>query len=464
MCCASAAAQQANRIRTKTDCARLRIMDNSSVCIVADEGAGMRLLRYGFMILCLLSAWLILAQSDEGIMIPAHTTALIDFAQGAPTTYRIRQNPDQPTVVTISGVEIPFTAAILDENGTTLAEFAEGVFIVMLELGSGDAIFTLHVEPHTRLGVVLVRIGSDYDEAAPTLADARVLPPATATPTPTFTPTHTPTFTPTFTPTETFTPTLTPSHTPTNTPSNTPTETHTPSLTPSNTRRPTETPAPTETNTRRPTRTIQPTATLAPTETNTRPPRNTATLSPTETNTRRPTQTIQSTATLAPTETNTRPPRSTATLLPTETNTRRPTLTPSNTPRPPTSTPIVSAPEDTNYQLDVTTDAASTVSDVISFPAGDREDRVFYDVLNINPDAKSPDGRVTLIITATCTGTGVENVNFSTVEQTFACGDTIIIRQVVFDSKSGSVLVSATGGENTYVTWTLTGTAERVNP
>ncbi|MBK8035460.1 MAG: hypothetical protein IPK17_39350 [Chloroflexi bacterium] len=53
----------------------------------------MRLLRYGFMILCLLSAWLILAQSDEGIMIPADTTALIDFAQDAPTNYRVRQNP-----------------------------------------------------------------------------------------------------------------------------------------------------------------------------------------------------------------------------------------------------------------------------------------------------------------------------------------------------------------------------------
>ncbi|MBK8029664.1 MAG: hypothetical protein IPK17_09145 [Chloroflexi bacterium] len=223
----------------------------------------MRFVRLGIVIVSLLSTWLLLAQSDEGIMIPADTTALIDFAQGAPTNYRVRQYPDQPTVVTLMGVDIPFTAQILDSNGTVLAEFAEGVFIVTLELGSGDAVFTLHIEPHVEPGVVLVRVGSDYEESAPSIEEARVLPPATPTPTLTYTPTNTLTFTPTFTPTETFTPTLTPSRTPTNT--LTPTETHTPTFTPSNTRRPTSTPAPTETNTQPPTETpVPPTATNTP--------------------------------------------------------------------------------------------------------------------------------------------------------------------------------------------------------
>ena len=411
----------------------------------------MRFVRLGIVIVSLLSTWLLLAQSDEGIMIPADTTALIDFAQGAPTNYRVRQYPDQPTVVTLMGVDIPFTAQILDSNGTVLAEFAEGVFIVTLELGSGDAVFTLHIEPHVEPGVVLVRVGSDYEESAPSIEEARVLPPATPTPTLTYTPTNTLTFTPTFTPTETFTPTRTPSRTPTNT--LTPTETHTPTFTPSNTRRPTSTPAPTETNTQPPTETPVP-----PTATNTRTPRATATPQP-------PTETP-----VPPTATNTRTPRNTATpppptetpVPPTATNTRTPRAT--STPRPPTGTPLAYAPADNDYELDVTTGTVTTISDMVSYSEGDQEDRVVYTVLNVNRDAKQPGGELTLTITATCTGTGVENIRFATGGQTFACGDTIISRQVVFDSKSGSILIAAFRGEGTLVTWTLTGTAEQVNP
>jgi len=54
-------------------------------------------------------------------------------------------------------------------------------------------------------------------------------------------------------------------------------------------------------------------------------------------------------------------------------------------------------------------------------------------------------------------------ITFFTGGQTFGCDDTIVTREVVFDSKSGSVLISATGGDRTFVTWTLSGAAVRVN-
>jgi len=123
----------------------------------------------------------------------------------------------------------------------------------------------------------------------------------------------------------------------------------------------------------------------------------------------------------------------------------------------------VTAPPDANYQLDIPIVEPTAISDAVSYPDGDREDRVFYDVMGINPDSTLPGGRAALTITATCEGEGAEMITFFTGGQTFGCDDTIVTREVVFDSKSGSVLISATGGDRTFVTWTLSGAAVRVN-
>ena len=72
-------------------------------------------------------------------------------------------------------------------------------------------------------------------------------------------------------------------------------------------------------------------------------------------------------------------------------------------------------------------------------------------------------GRARLIISASCFGTGTQNVQFETGGQTFSCGQTIVDREVTFDSRTGQVTISAVGGEGTYVQWVLTGTATRLD-
>jgi len=68
-----------------------------------------------------------------------------------------------------------------------------------------------------------------------------------------------------------------------------------------------------------------------------------------------------------------------------------------------------------------------------------------------------------LVIQATCFGTGTEHVTFFTGGQTYSCGQTLVDREVTYDSRTGQVTITATGGEGTYVQWVLTGTATRTN-
>jgi hypothetical protein len=123
------------------------------------------------------------------------------------------------------------------------------------------------------------------------------------------------------------------------------------------------------------------------------------------------------------------------------------------------------APEDARFNapLTIPLDGAAVTGDVVSYPGGDVEDRIQFDVTGLNPSPGQPGGRALLQIAAACTGTGTDYVQFSTGGQTFACGQTLINREVTYDNRAGSVIVTAAGGQDTYVEWSLSGAATRVN-
>jgi uncharacterized protein YraI len=153
-----------------------------------------------------------------------------------------------------------------------------------------------------------------------------------------------------------------------------------------------------------------------------------------------------------------------------------PTATSTPSPTPPqeqqqdataTHTPTTSsaqiAPDDASYSLTIPLDSNASVLDFVSYPDGDREDRVGYDVSGMNPNVALSGGRARLILAVSCFGSGTNQVQFSSGGQTYACGDVIVDREVTADSRTGSVTITAVGGSNTYVQWVLTGTATRTN-
>jgi hypothetical protein len=103
------------------------------------------------------------------------------------------------------------------------------------------------------------------------------------------------------------------------------------------------------------------------------------------------------------------------------------------------------------------------VTDFVSYPGGDTEDRVRFDVTGMNPNSALSGGRARLILSVSCFGTGTQNLSFFTSGDTFSCGQTIADREVTYDSRTGQVTITAESGTNTYVQWVLTGTATRVN-
>jgi hypothetical protein len=236
-------------------------------------------------------------------------------------------------------------------------------------------------------------------------------PDLTHTATNTFTPTTTSQFTPTFT----FTPTRTP----------TPTFTHTFTFTP----------------TRTPTQNFTPTFTFTPTRTPTPTFTHTFTFTPTRT------PTTNFTLTFTPTRT------------PTPTLNLQPTLTFTRTPTP--SVPTAPPDNEFNTPLNVPLDSSASSTDFVSYPDGDTTDRVRYDVTGLNSNSALPGGRARLTITASCFGTGTANINFTTGGQTFKCGQTIVNRLVTADSRTGTIVIEAVGGTNTYVQWVLSGSAQR---
>ena len=200
---------------------------------------------------------------------------------------------------------------------------------------------------------------------------------------------------------------------------------------------------------------------------------------PTYTNTIQPlqatatTETGQATATYTATlegqqPTATQPQQATATSTASYTPTIVPeqataTYTPSYTPTTPPPPQI--APEDARFNnpLNIPLDSTASVLDFVSYPGGDTEDRVRWDITGMNPNSSLSGGQARLVISVTCFGENTDQVQFFTGGQTYTCGQTIVDQEVTNDSRTGSVTITAVGGDGTYVQWVLTGTATRTN-
>ncbi|MBZ0293811.1 MAG: SH3 domain-containing protein [Anaerolineae bacterium] len=139
------------------------------------------------------------------------------------------------------------------------------------------------------------------------------------------------------------------------------------------------------------------------------------------------------------------------------------TFTPSYTPTTPPAAQV--APEDARFNnpLNLALDTTGSVTDFVSYPGGDREDRVRWDITGMNQNASLSGGRARLILAVSCFGNNIDQIQFFTGGQTFSCGQTIVDREVTADSRTGSVVITAVGGTGTYVQWVLTGTATRIN-
>ncbi|MCA9909172.1 MAG: SH3 domain-containing protein [Anaerolineae bacterium] len=217
----------------------------------------------------------------------------------------------------------------------------------------------------------------------------------------------------------------------------------------------------------------QPTATFTLTPSATTPVTNgvvqaTPTFTPTATSTQ-PAQQVAPTPSYTPSYTPTTPPAPpSATYTPSYTPTSTiapptPTYTPSYTPTTPPAAQV--APPDANFNnpLNLQLDTTGSVTDFVSYPGGDTQDRVRWDIIGMNQNPSLSGGRARLTLAVSCFGTGIENVTFFTGGQTFTCGQTIVDREVTYDSRTGQVTITAVGGQGTYVQWVLTGTAVRVN-
>lgn len=123
------------------------------------------------------------------------------------------------------------------------------------------------------------------------------------------------------------------------------------------------------------------------------------------------------------------------------------------------------APPDATFNdpLDIPLDDSASVTDFVSSPVGDAEDKARYDVTGMNPNPALSGGQAHVVITVSCFGTHVEDVGIFTGGQTFSCGETIVDRDVTADSASGTVTITAVGVAGTYVQWVLSGTATRTN-
>jgi hypothetical protein len=152
-----------------------------------------------------------------------------------------------------------------------------------------------------------------------------------------------------------------------------------------------------------------------------------------------------------------------ATATATATQQASPTYTPSYTPTTPPA--AQTAPDDARFNnpLDIPLDTTVSVLDFVSYPDGDREDRVRYSVTGMNNNSSASGGRARLVISVSCFGENTDQIQFFTGGQTYTCGQTLVDREVTADSDTGSIVITAVGGSGTYVQWVLTGTATRVN-
>lgn len=159
-------------------------------------------------------------------------------------------------------------------------------------------------------------------------------------------------------------------------------------------------------------------------------------------------------------------PTATYTYTPTSTSeTNNPTATATMTPSATPTTAAQIAPEDARFNtpLTIPLDNTASVLDFVSYPNGDREDRVNWDITGMNQNVSITGGQARLVITVSCFGEGTEHLQFVTGGNTYTCGNTIFDKVVTANSKTGSVVITAVGGDATYVQWVLTGTATRTN-
>ena len=185
-------------------------------------------------------------------------------------------------------------------------------------------------------------------------------------------------------------------------------------------------------------------------------------VTPTSTSTTTSSTTV--TATMVPTTSTNDNTQPTATYTPsyTPTSGATATYTPSYTP---TTAPAQEAPPDARFNspLNIQLDSTASVLDFVSYPGGDTEDRVRWDIIGMNNNVAITGGQARLVISVSCFGTGIDQVQFFTGGQTYGCGATIYDQEVTANSRTGSVTITAVGGSDTYVQWVLTGTATRTN-
>ena len=99
----------------------------------------------------------------------------------------------------------------------------------------------------------------------------------------------------------------------------------------------------------------------------------------------------------------------------------------------------------------------------MSYPDGDTNDRVYWDISGMNANSALSGGRARLVLTVSCFGTGTQNIQISTQGQTYSCGQTVFDREVTYDSRTGSMVISAVSGDGVFVNWAVQGTATRIN-
>ena len=114
----------------------------------------------------------------------------------------------------------------------------------------------------------------------------------------------------------------------------------------------------------------------------------------------------------------------------------------------------LTAPNDVDFQIVIPANGHADMSDFVSYPQGDHQDRVAYSVSGLQKGATAQ-----LQLTLNCSGTGTTSIDVTADQQEYRCGDTVVNRTVTATDNSGTVLIAATGGKDTYVQWTLDGTA-----
>lgn len=364
----------------------------------------------------------------DGSPISSESTVETDSTTNSPivatgnTVFNVSGNPDTTQVATLSSSTVGFAfSALLQEAGTTLAIVAgNDVMPAFVTIPATSSTFKIIVTSANGMdGDVAFSLGIGTTETSDPTED---------TSTPSDTSDATETATSESDSTATLTPTLVPGTTVTSTS----------------------------------TATSTPTTGQQEQQTNA-----TSTSTPTSTSTTQ--QQVNATATYTPSYTPTytatamvQQPTATYTPSYTPTYTATATYTPSYTPTTPPAAQI--APEDqSSYAFNIDLDTTKSILEFVSYPDGDREDRVVYDVRRMNPNVAFSGGRARLIISASCFGENTDQIEFFTGGQTYSCGQTIVDREVTFDSNNGSITITAVGGEGTYVQWVLTGTATRIN-